>query len=135
MYANKVCPVVLRQTRQTEILLFEHPLAGIQLVKGSIEAGESPQAAAIRELYEEAGISNAMVIRDLGLWHSGHLDQIWSLQLCEVQQSLPDTWIHHCADDGGHAFRFFWHGLHEEPPAVCHPVFQRVLRHLHVLLD
>ncbi len=33
---DKVCPVVLRKQNQ-EILLFQHPLAGIQLVKGTVE--------------------------------------------------------------------------------------------------
>lgn len=32
---DKVCPVVLRKQNQ-EILLFQHPLAGIQLVKGRL---------------------------------------------------------------------------------------------------
>ena len=41
----------------------------------SLEPGESTEAAAVRELLEEAGITGK-VIRDLGTWHSastGHL--------------------------------------------------------------
>jgi 8-oxo-dGTP pyrophosphatase MutT (NUDIX family) len=48
----KACPVVLRSLGDGEILAFEHPLAGWQLVKGTVEAGELPRDAAIRELYE-----------------------------------------------------------------------------------
>ncbi|MEF1341314.1 DNA mismatch repair protein MutT, partial [Vibrio rotiferianus] len=34
---DKVCPLVLRN-QNSEILLFKHPLAGIQLVKGTVES-------------------------------------------------------------------------------------------------
>ena len=34
----------------TEVLVIEHPLAGIQLVKGTVEQGESVNDAAAREL-------------------------------------------------------------------------------------
>lgn len=139
MNANKACPILLRQnvqgkSSQTEILLFEHPLAGVQLVKGSIEAGELPQETAIRELYEEAGISGARVIKDMGIWDSGYAGQVWSLQLCHTPQVLPESWSHCCADDGGHIFRFFWHPLHATPPEACHPLFQSALRHIQTML-
>ena len=68
--ANKACPVVLRTRGSREILVFEHPLAGIQLVKGTIELGESPEAAALRELGEESGITSASWVRSLGTWSS-----------------------------------------------------------------
>lgn len=55
---KKVVPVILRQQKQVlEILAFRHPLAGSQLVKGTIEQGEKYDEAAIRELYEEAGLT------------------------------------------------------------------------------
>lgn len=38
MRANKACPVVLRHSTELEILAFRHPLAGLQLVKGTVEA-------------------------------------------------------------------------------------------------
>lgn len=56
MTVDKACAVVLRDRGVLEILAFEHPLAGLQLVKGSVEAGESTCATAVRELMEEAGI-------------------------------------------------------------------------------
>lgn len=58
MAADKACAVVLRDRGVLEILAFEHPLAGLQLVKGSVEPGESSGAAAVRELMEEAAISS-----------------------------------------------------------------------------
>lgn len=62
MIATKVCAVVVRDGR---LLMFRHPRAGGQLVKGSIEYGEDIGSAAIRELFEEAGI-RARVVADLG---------------------------------------------------------------------
>ncbi len=38
----KVCPVVLRKSLSAlELLLFEHPLADVQLVKGTLELTDS----------------------------------------------------------------------------------------------
>lgn len=55
---DKACPIVVRHIEeQSEILVFSHPLAGTQLVKGSIEAGESSMEASERELMEEAGVA------------------------------------------------------------------------------
>ncbi|MHC8286071.1 NUDIX domain-containing protein [Pseudomonas sp. XS1P51] len=51
MRVDKACPVVLRNIEQLEILAFRHPLAGLQLVKGSVEPGELTGAAAVRELF------------------------------------------------------------------------------------
>jgi 8-oxo-dGTP pyrophosphatase MutT (NUDIX family) len=123
----KACPVVLRSPAGREILAFEHPLAGFQLVKGTVEAGERPHEAAIRELHEEAGITAEAVVKDLGLWESGHEEQVWSFHLCAVPASLPDTWTHWARDDGGHEFRFFWHPLREKPSAAWQPVFRGAL--------
>ena len=36
--------------------MFRHPLAGIQLVKGTVEPSENPADAARRELFEESGL-------------------------------------------------------------------------------
>jgi 8-oxo-dGTP pyrophosphatase MutT (NUDIX family) len=125
---NKACPIVLRSTSAArELLVFEHPLTGIQLVKGTIEAGESPEHAALRELSEEAGISSASCVRTLGTWSSGHEDKTWSFWLCEPSAPLPESWVHHAPDDGGHLFRFFWHPLFGAVSEQWHPVYQRAL--------
>ena len=52
---EKVVPVILRDINQrTEILVFKHPIAGIQIVKGTVETNEELEEAALRELYEES---------------------------------------------------------------------------------
>ncbi|BDB27426.1 DNA mismatch repair protein MutT [Cupriavidus sp. TA19] len=129
MTPTKACPIVLRRTQnRVEILAFEHPLSGFQIVKGTIEPGEPPADAAVRELREESGITG-VATADLGLWESGFEQQIWSLHLCEPTQPqpLPDTWEHHTADDDGHVFRFFWHPLGEAPSEQWQSLFRDAL--------
>lgn len=130
MHPNKVCPVIVRRRGSIdEVLAFEHPLAGCQLVKGSIEAGESVEAAALRELTEESGIAAAKVVRSLGIWPSDFEGQIWALVECTPAQTLAESWVHHAPDDGGHAFRFFWHPLQEPPNSQqWHALFRGALR-------
>lgn len=54
---NKVTAFILRQrTSGPEVLLFEHPSAGIQVPAGTVEEGEEPQSAALREGREESGL-------------------------------------------------------------------------------
>jgi 8-oxo-dGTP pyrophosphatase MutT (NUDIX family) len=108
---NKVCPVVLRTIGgDLQILAFEHPLAGRQLVKGTIEAGETIHLAALRELGEESGIRSASVRRDLGIWAPSDA-QVWAFVECAPNHVLAEKWVHHAPDDGGHDFRFFWQSL------------------------
>jgi len=126
---SKVCPIVLRNCNAVEVLAFEHPSAGLQLVKGTIELGETPAEAAVRELREESGLE-ASAVADLGLWESGHLGHVWSFQLCESASPVFDRWTHRTEDDGGHEFAFFWQALHAEPSEHWHPVYRRALAHI-----
>ena len=124
---DKVCPIVFRDSSMRQILAFEHPHAGIQFVKGGIEPGETVRAAALRELEEESGISDAGIAHDLGPWESGHKDHVWSLQLCTYTPLLPERWVHHCEDDGGHDLEFFWHDVRERPGDSWRPQYRRAL--------
>ncbi|QEL57453.1 NUDIX hydrolase [Chromobacterium paludis] len=124
MSANKACPLLLQDGK---LLWFRHPLAGCQLVKGTIEPGEGAAEAALRELSEEAGIRHARATRDLGEWASGYQGQRWSFTLCEVDALLPQAWTHFCADDGGLQLNFFWHPLTAAAPADSHPLYHRAL--------
>ncbi|MEZ4615878.1 MAG: NUDIX domain-containing protein [Caldilineaceae bacterium] len=55
--AQKVTAFVTRSTAQgTELLLFKHPRAGIQLPAGTVEIDEAHAAAAACEAYEETGL-------------------------------------------------------------------------------
>ena len=104
---NKACPVVLRhKNNKLELLVFEHPDAGNQLVKGGIKKGERLENACIRELEEESGIQ-AQVVRQLGVWVPGFKNQIWGFCLMHYEGILPDTWKFETKDDDGHIFSFF----------------------------
>lgn len=122
---NKACPVVTKSVNGSEFLLcFTHPIAGNQIVKGTIEEGEGLNTACIRELREEAGIV-ASVSRDLGIWNSGYNGQVWGMCLMEVRADLPETWEFFTEDDGGRLFKFFWHPLSCKLPGAGHAVFER----------
>jgi 8-oxo-dGTP pyrophosphatase MutT (NUDIX family) len=108
-------------------MVFRHPSAGIQLVKGTIEPGEHPADAALRELREESGVADVTLCQDLGFWDTGYAGQIWSLWLCIASRVLPESWRRRCEDDGGLDLQFFWHDLDAEPSANWHPLFRRVL--------
>lgn len=65
---GKVTTFVTRLApRGEELLLFRHPYAGIQLPAGTIEEGETPEQAALREAYEETGLTGLTLGRYLGM--------------------------------------------------------------------
>jgi 8-oxo-dGTP pyrophosphatase MutT (NUDIX family) len=49
------------------LLLFEHPTAGIQIPAGTVNHGETPAAAAIREVAEETGLRDVNIVQYLGV--------------------------------------------------------------------
>lgn len=131
----KACPVVLRTIGEaTEVLVFRHPLAGVQLVKGTVDPGETAASAALRELAEEAGIT-ARVVRLLGSSLEIADGQLWHFFQCETD-ALPESWVHHAEDDGGYDFAFSWWPLSRVPdPASWHPVFVRALDQVRTALS
>ena len=55
---EKVTAFITRPVGDThELLLFEHPAAGIQIPAGTVEVDETPAAAALREAAEETGLA------------------------------------------------------------------------------
>jgi 8-oxo-dGTP pyrophosphatase MutT (NUDIX family) len=57
-------------THGQRLLVFEHadfPDAGLQVPAGTIGAGESPQAAVVREVYEETGLTSFSAVTLLGV--------------------------------------------------------------------
>ena len=133
---KKVVPVILRhQKHGLEILAFRHPLAGIQLVKGTIEYDEKYDEAAIRELFEEAGLIAEPNPKFIGNFKLKSNQQDWYFYLCEVSADLAETWIHHCQDDGGLDFEFFWFPLNQKPNESWHESFQEALSYLRNFLE
>jgi 8-oxo-dGTP pyrophosphatase MutT (NUDIX family) len=136
MRTPKAVPVVLRaKNERIEVLMFEHPLAGPQLVKGTVEPGESVSEASVRELAEESGLLGASCVGDLGTWEQCPAGHVWHFREVRVAQELPETWAHFTTDGGGHTFKFFWHQLYAPPPPSCHAVFSAALAYLRARLS
>jgi 8-oxo-dGTP pyrophosphatase MutT (NUDIX family) len=65
---EKVTAFVTRTVKgRRELLLFQHPYAGIQIPAGTVEPGEAPEAAAIRETHEETGLHDVAIDQYLGM--------------------------------------------------------------------
>ena len=59
---GKVTALITRETKASpEILVFQHPSAGIQLPAGTVELNESFTAAVIREVAEETGLTQVTI--------------------------------------------------------------------------
>ncbi len=68
-YLEKVTAFITRSGPDgTELLLFQHPNAGIQIPAGTVEEGETLEQAVLREVSEETGLTHARIIRHIG-WH------------------------------------------------------------------
>lgn len=131
----KVCPVVLRKSDSArELLLFKHPLADVQLVKGTLELTDNSfESAALRELKEESGLSIISGTKYLGSWESDFQNQQWHFVLCETEEKLPNHWSFYTQDDDGHEFNFFWYKLGEKPDFKCHKVFYDAIKQVEIL--
>ncbi|QIF02796.1 NUDIX domain-containing protein [Roseimicrobium sp. ORNL1] len=122
---HKACPCVLRRgSSGYELLVFEHPLAGRQIPKGTIETGEDPSVASLRELEEESGvratgivsrIAEMEILRTTSLYPHKEVPRLeaWHLYHLEVPQEVTtrEYWIHAAegsADEQGLLFAYFW---------------------------
>ncbi|MCY1702297.1 NUDIX hydrolase [Deinococcus sp. SL84] len=107
-----VCFVVQGQ----KLLVFDHLPdggAGVQVPAGGVEAGESPAAAASRELREESGLHLSGPQYLCSYRWEAQLPHRFTRQVCHAYAfaapyDLSDTWQHH-AD--GHLFSFRWADL------------------------
>ena len=99
-----------------QLLVFDHadhPEAGVQVPAGGVEAGEVPAQAAVRELFEESGLTlNEPVCLTSYRWEA-QLPERPTRQVCHAfafhaPLITPDAWIYH-AD--GYLFSFRWADL------------------------
>lgn len=131
---EKVVPVVLHPAgAPMRVLAFMHPVSGAQIVKGTVEAGEAPIRAALRELWEESGLT-AMSAMPLATRDDVMPGERWHFVLARTRPPVPDKFQHFCKDDGGHLFKFFWHPI-DELPGPFEPPFDRVMTVVRELLS
>ena len=107
MMANTVKKVVAYITRGDELLVFTHrdsPEAGVQVPAGTVEEGETFDAAVLREVQEETDLTPTAVRNTafLGrrLWKAGpycHERYFYHLLLTAT---VPDTWLHYETSGG-----------------------------------
>lgn len=121
-----------RQVRDTCVL--SSFSRGHQFVKGTVEAGETPAAAALRELYEEAGITAQAITTMLGSSNAIQSGEKWHFFVVQTDP-LPDSWQHKCADDGGQLFGFFWHPVRQPLPDNFEHRFHKALHFIRAQLD
>jgi len=67
-FLEKVTAFITREHEgRTELLLFRHPYAGIQLPAGTVEEGEPHAEAALREAWEESGLKALQLQQYIGM--------------------------------------------------------------------
>ncbi|WP_229723215.1 NUDIX hydrolase [Deinococcus aerolatus] len=102
--------------RGSSLLVFDHadvPDAGVQLPAGGTEPGETPADTAVRELFEESGLSLRCPRHLVSYRWEAQLPERFTRQVCHAYAfvappGLPDAWTHP-AD--GHVFAYRWAAL------------------------
>ena len=118
-------------TSGSRLLLFTQPgapEAGIQVPAGTIEPGENPQDAVLREAKEETGLTGIRFVRflaqdtrDMRDCGSDELQYRWFFHL-PLEGSAAETWRHgEHSKDGSliHPFDFFWADVGSLPELVA----------------
>jgi 8-oxo-dGTP pyrophosphatase MutT (NUDIX family) len=123
--------VVVYITWNDKLLVFSHPdfpEAGIQAPAGTIEPNEAPEAAALREAFEETGLTGLTMgaplgehIRDVTPFGKDELHHRYFFHL-RYAGTPPQTWRHweEFPSDGSApvAFDFFWAQLPDGVPPL-----------------
>jgi len=119
-------------THGNRLLVFRHvdfPKAGIQVPAGTVQPGEHPEEAVLREAYEETGLSSfseiyflGEQIRDMADFRRGEIHHRYFYHL-PYAGDPPTTW-RHCENDPSDGaakpiiFEFFWAKLPEGVPEL-----------------
>lgn len=109
--------------REGRLLVFTHedvPLevAGVQVPAGTIERGEAPGAAVVREVWEETGlivrVVGALGVENYDVWPSKpEMHERHFFQLTPTEDEVPERWAAGEGDpsDGGGAERWTCHWI------------------------
>lgn len=113
---------------RTELLVFEdpeHPQIGVQVPAGRLDADEELEAALLRELDEEAGLTGVRVVRELPGFEDHYPSRYENHGFHVIlEEEAPDEWEHvvrGTGDDAGLAFRYRWVPLEPDPRLFDRP--------------
>lgn len=99
------------------LLVFDHPddAAGRQVPKGGVEAGESPREAVLREVAEEAGLTDVEIADFLAKdeWPHPEKPKAYRRYFFRVhpKSGAPAEWTHEVTgsgEDQGMAYSYSW---------------------------
>lgn len=120
---DKAYAYITRSAAHTrQLLVFEHANqdAGVQVPKGTIEDGEDPHDAVIREVKEESGLTEFEAVRPLStdVWNHHEKPKAYRRHFFHlVADETRDEWRHTVTgngDDNGVIYSYFW-----VPPGSC----------------
>jgi 8-oxo-dGTP pyrophosphatase MutT (NUDIX family) len=107
-----------------QLLVFTHPHspeAGLQVPAGTIETDEEPEAAVLREAFEETGLSNLEIVRKLGIFdyfyaetgavHERHVFHLRLVGTSAERWEWIETGGGLVPESEGHLFAFYWTNL------------------------
>src|SRR5215475_1568403 len=104
--SKKVTSLITRHGNNgPEVCVFDHPRAGTQLPAGTLLPGEAPAAGALREGFEETGLTGLRVAGDLGELETMERRHLVHLV---VDEPAADEWYVVTPDGGGHCWRCHW---------------------------
>jgi 8-oxo-dGTP pyrophosphatase MutT (NUDIX family) len=113
---------------RTELLVFEdpeHPYLGVQVPAGRLDPDEELEAGLLRELAEEAGLTNARIVRELPGFEDHYPSRYENHGFHVIlEEEAPDEWEHvvrGTGDDAGLAFRHRWVPLEPDPRLFDRP--------------
>ena len=127
--SKEIQKVVAYITNGRRQLVFKHTElheAGIQVPAGTVDPGEDPQTAVLREAFEETGLFDLELVRGLGKRTSerdgsNYIRHFFHLH-CPGQP--PERWCHMEENpSGGSAepieFELYWAGWPEDIPTIA----------------
>ena len=118
---QKVLAYIYRDSSKSELLVFDHVKfteVSPQVVGGTLEKGETPKLAVVREVFEEAGIKvvNPKLVGSFPFYRSD-IDQQQVRHVFEfISHELPSSWTHTVSsgeEDEGLEFHFHWLNVEE----------------------